>query len=206
MTYVTSVVVKFSIDGEEAEVTYVVKVNPSWSVSSMDSLTTEMFRKEFHFYEKLLPQLNKILESHEQPKLRTPKMIYGNIEKAQSEILFLEDMREKGFQKFPRAKSLDEAHGRLLLEELARLQAAGHLLLKPKKTEEVLSEFDFLNEWMKLEVYGQTVGPMMEPHIMNGVKVASKREGYERVAEVLTEMAPNTLEIILEHCITDGAF
>ncbi|XP_069175571.1 uncharacterized protein [Procambarus clarkii] len=158
---VTSVKVRFSLMGETSKVSYVVKICPPRSkMAQVAEFPLKMMKKENEFFQEILPKLNSELTSLGHHNLRMPKWFYTSLEENR-EMIFLEDLRDLGFEVFKDCKvGLDEAHTKLVLQELARLHAAS-LLLKAKMQilhEEPDSEkglalaFKYINEdWTTLK-------------------------------------------------------
>lgn len=98
---------------------------------ALEKLGEEHFNvqnKEMTFYEKLIPEVEKILKDIGEDEKTFPKVmaVYRNID-----VIVLEDLREKRFVMADRLKGLDLAHMKLSLSGLAKIHAAS-LILKDK--------------------------------------------------------------------------
>ncbi|MPC21185.1 hypothetical protein E2C01_014162 [Portunus trituberculatus] len=123
---VTSVEVQYVLDGRNSEVVYVVKIN-SGKTFGGESFLDVVFEKESKFYLELAPQMNSVLKGIGHKEVNVPKCFYASLEKGR-EIIFLEDLRPRGYKMSDRKRGLDEAHTTLVLQELATLHAASLLL------------------------------------------------------------------------------
>lgn len=109
------------------QTSYIIKINPCLTAGLHDVVTSMMFEKEVNFYEEVLPDLNDVLQKTGQETLRMPRLIHASQEEG-SELLFLEDLRPRGFVMVDKFTGQDEAHIRLALKELSKLHAASILL------------------------------------------------------------------------------
>ena len=98
----------------------------------MEELTKSVFEKEVGFYKEIIPLLNQNFEIlHERP-LRVPKYFYS-VTKEKGQVIFLEDMRKKGFKMVDRKIGMDRNHTMLVMKELARLHAISVVLIIQKR-------------------------------------------------------------------------
>ncbi|KAK3894911.1 hypothetical protein Pcinc_001359 [Petrolisthes cinctipes] len=137
-TVVTSVVVDYHLGSETHQTSYIIKLNPCITSALNDLFTNMIFEKEVNFYEKILPDLNHILNNAGQESLRIPELFHSSLEE-NNELVFLSDLRRKGFVMVDKFKGQDEAHVRLALKELSRLHASS-ILLQAKAPDTNLTE------------------------------------------------------------------
>ena len=128
-SFVTSIEIKYTVKGNAVSSKYVAKINPKRFSSDTDLFIHTQFEQENKFYSKIIPEMNEILEANHQAPIRVPKF-YHYSDEAGSEILYLEDMRERGFKLYDRLKGVDEVHAELVFKELGRLHCAGKLLIE----------------------------------------------------------------------------
>lgn len=173
---VSSVELDFDLNGNDESITYIVKINPCHGMESFEEMTHTVFLKEAEFYIKLLPQLNGVLREHELSPLAVPECHYGTLEK-KKELIFLEDLRPRGFKMFDRRKGLDVAHASLVLKELARLHAAS--LLLQKKDPEYSKDTLLHRGWINMTEDGSAIIKMLEGVMDTGILIMKKVGGYE---------------------------
>jgi len=173
---VSSVELDFDLNGNDESITYIVKINPCHGMESFEEMTHTIFLKEAEFYIKLLPQLNGVLREHELSPLAVPECHYGTLEK-KKELIFLEDLRPRGFRMFDRRKGLDVAHASLVLKELARLHAAS--LLLQKKDPEYSKDTLLHRGWINITDDGFGMLQVLEGVMDTGIMMLKKVGGYE---------------------------
>lgn len=173
---VSSVELDFDLNGNDESITYIVKINPCHGMESFEETTHTIFLKEAEFYIKLLPQLNGVLREHELSPLAVPECHYGTLEK-KKELIFLEDLRPRGFRMFDRRKGLDVAHASLVLKELARLHAAS--LLLQKKDPEYSKDTLLHRGWINMTDDGFGMLQVLEGVMDTGIMMLKKVGGYE---------------------------
>nr|XP_027220332.1 uncharacterized protein LOC113812621 isoform X1 [Penaeus vannamei]XP_027220333.1 uncharacterized protein LOC113812621 isoform X2 [Penaeus vannamei]XP_027220334.1 uncharacterized protein LOC113812621 isoform X3 [Penaeus vannamei] len=145
-TSVARVIVNYTLWETDHETSYVVKYNPR-NFAAFEKFLYVVFRKEVMFYQHLVHDIQSQLKEAGQTPLRVPRCFHTSLEEFQ-EVIFLEDLRPKGFKMFDRKKGMDVAHTKLVLEELARLHAASYLLKAkiPDLTEKYpILKLDWLN-------------------------------------------------------------
>ncbi|KAK4322193.1 hypothetical protein Pmani_006992 [Petrolisthes manimaculis] len=138
-TVVTSVVVQYHLGSQNHQTSYIIKLNPCITAAAFsDSFMNMVFKKEVIFYEEILPDLNHMLKKAGQESLRMPELFHSSLEE-NNELVFLNDLRQKGFVMVDRYKGQDEAHVRLAIMELSRLHASS-ILLQTKAPDTKLTE------------------------------------------------------------------
>jgi len=197
-TFVTSVMVEYCVENEVQNVSYVVKCNPQNSMESMSDSIAFVFRKETMFYEQLLPELNAILKSLNLPELSVPQFYYASAE-TNRDLMFLEDMRKKDFKMYDRRKGLDKDHAMLVLKEMARLHAAGKILLERGNKEQILKKFaldeDVYDKFPQLDnMYTE----WFKSIFMNISSTIAEVEGYEKAAKSLEVLAPQGFSLLAQ--------
>ncbi|XP_063603291.1 uncharacterized protein LOC134779213 [Penaeus indicus] len=135
---VTSVRVKYTQNGEDKEVSYIVKLKKKREGGSSSYFDDMTFEKEGRFFIELCPLLNAELLEVGLTPLKVPRCCHSTWSENQ-DFLFLVDLRPKGFKRYDRKKVLDDSHANLVLQELARLHAASFLLRKKMKDDLVSS-------------------------------------------------------------------
>ncbi|CAL4079394.1 unnamed protein product, partial [Meganyctiphanes norvegica] len=197
---VTSAIVKYRQNGEETQVTYIVKLNPMRGVEMFECFTHNQFIREGHYFTVFLPEMNELLIRFNEPPLRLAKGFFANMKSTQ-ECLIMEDLRARGFKMFDRKKGVDRAHGMLVLNELGRVHAAS--LLKEKYIgSDSFEKYGVLeDEWdlMKSDPKMSEMAQQMYAGSLNGsIKLLEKISGYENTVEWLKEIQPKILDLVLD--------
>lgn len=194
---VSSVRASYAKGKEDAEVVYVVKLNPCRNVESFKEFTRTIFEKECLFYLSLVPDLNRMLEGAGQTLLRVPRCFHGSLVDGR-EMIFLEDLRPRGFKMFDRKKGLDVAHASLILQELARLHAASVLLQAETPDEDLIKKYKFLKkDWLdgnKDSPHG--ILSLFDGYLRNAIEILETVGGYERAIAWVESLRPDLEEIL----------
>jgi len=149
---VTSVLVKYELEGEERSVSYVVKLNPCRHMELMEKVAKLTFDKEIGFYTKIIPMLNKELDRIDYSKLKVADC-YHCVETPKKQAIYLEDLRQTGFKMADRQKGMDSKHVIILMKELAKLHAASSMLFSKRDLRDFNEEENFpeLKEFLTAE-------------------------------------------------------
>ncbi|KAG7164309.1 putative Ecdysteroid kinase-containing protein 8, partial [Homarus americanus] len=178
-TVVTSVSVNFSLHGQNQSVSYVVKINPQRDLGKdFSDMFGAIFRKEAEFYEKIIPLLNSELTTLGLRQLRMAKWYYSFLEEGR-EMIFLEDLRPRGYQMFDRRKGMDVPHATLVLQELARMHAASRFLQARTPDQDLLDKFKTIKtDWLNCtDSGGQMFHNMISTHFSIAEELLHKVEG-----------------------------
>ncbi|XP_068230084.1 uncharacterized protein [Palaemon carinicauda] len=189
---VTSVEVKYQMNEQECEVTYVIKLNSLRNLGGLSALTPMNFAKEGGFYGEVVPALNEILVSAGQHPLRFPKCFLASLEDGKEQLYF-EDLRAMDFKMYDRRKGLSKDHTTLVMAELARLHSASYLLMtKLSEGETVGSKYEFLcKDFFEMAPNAKEMFlPMFEHQVNTGVMMLEKVGGYETVIRWLNSLKP----------------
>ncbi|XP_068235963.1 uncharacterized kinase-like protein D1044.1 [Palaemon carinicauda] len=206
-TVVTSVEVSYTLRGKEGNVTYVVKVCPLRALESMKALHEVFFGKETLFYKEIGPLMNEILVEHDLKPLPIPKFYYNSDEKGR-ELVFLEDLRPKGFKMFDRTVGMDARHSVMLLEALATFHGAS-LLLNEKISFKKLSErYPYLSmDWHNFsEDAEQMLLEMFEPCMQTTADLLHSLGGYNEAEKWVLESKGVICQKLAQHLGPDGPF
>lgn len=207
--FVTSVKVLFTMNGQDDEETYIVKLNPCRSgMPEFEFMTTLIFEKECQAYTVIVPQLNAILSELGQPELRVPKCYYASSE-PKKEMIYLEDMRNKGFKMANRFEGLEKPYVFLVLEELARFHSAGLLLQQKCQLDDLRVKYSFLSDFFtgqKDEKSEAIFSQMFQGFLKTGADIAEKLDNYKGVAGQLMEMIPNVMDGLKEELKSSPPF
>ncbi|XP_053635501.2 uncharacterized protein [Cherax quadricarinatus] len=197
-TIVTSVSVLFSLLGKEQSLSYVVKLCPQWSFSEdFTKFGLAIFKKESEFFEEILPVLNYELTALGFSPLRVAKFFYSSLEK-EKEMIFLEDLRPRGFQMFDRKKGLSVAHATLVLQELARLHAASLLLKARSSTEDLADRFTHIKiDWMNFSDCAKSMlNQMFSGPLKSSEQLLHNIKGYEVAEQWIAKHKDNWADLI----------
>ncbi|XP_045586388.1 uncharacterized protein [Procambarus clarkii] len=207
-TIVTSVSVKFSLAGQEQTTSYVVKLNPKRTGErGMSELGLIVFLKEAEFFQEILPLLNAELTVRGLQGLRVAKWFYTSLEK-DKEMIFLEDLRSRGFKMFDRKKGMDVAHATLVLQELARLHAASLLLKATAPEKDLADRFTHIkDDWMNFsESAKQFLNDMFSGPIAGGEEMLHNIEGYEVAEQWLAKHKNNCADLVEQQLVRSPKF
>ena len=186
---VSSVKVQYKLNGKSDSISFVVKLNPCRGNMGMGAMSDVVFKKESEFYEKIMPKLNGVLKRNGLTDIRAP-VHYFSVTKPSAQVIYLEDMRTKGYKMCDRKKGMDEHHTYLILQELGRFHAASVIWMNAQENKEVdLKEtYDALKEAMDMMYADQSdsnIGNMFTDYLEKSAVVAENNKGYEYVAEYL---------------------
>ncbi|KAG7164307.1 putative Ecdysteroid kinase-containing protein 7, partial [Homarus americanus] len=192
---VSSVRVKFSCQGHNSEVVYVVKLNPCRPMAFWVDVTELFFLKESKFYTTLVPELNSALTTNGQERLRVPRCFHCVMESGR-EVIYLEDLRPLGFKMFDRRKGLDVPHAVLILQELGRLHASSLVLQAKSPGEDIIQRHNYLlKEWTTLT---DSTVHLFEECLRTARDMLLKFKGYERAIIWIESLKPKIIEILKE--------
>ena len=198
ITVVSSVEVKYVLNGKSSEMVYVVKLNSGRAFGSGNNFNEIVFQNESKFYHNLAPQINSVLKEIGHSDINFPKYLHSSLEKGK-EILFLKDLRPMGYRMADRKRGMDKAHAALVVRELAKLHAAS-LLLQNKTPDEDLGEKCL---YLKRGLYYfisnfDLLLNVMIDSLKFTREIITKVGGYERVSAWIDTVIPNLVEIFYE--------
>ncbi|XP_045586396.1 uncharacterized protein [Procambarus clarkii] len=197
-TIVTSISVKFSLAGQEQTTSYVVKLNPKRPIGQdFSAFTLAIFYKEAEFFQEILPLLNSELTVRGLQGLRVAKWFYTSLEK-DKEMIFLEDLRSRGFKMFDRKKGMDVAHATLVLKELARLHAASLLLKATAPEQDLADRFTHIKvDWINYSQNSKKmINEMFSGLFANAEALVHDIEGYEVAEQWLAAYKNNSADLL----------
>jgi len=174
------------------------------SFESMESSTALMFLKEATFYDKIVPQVNEVLSSIGAPLLRVPRFFYACSEVGR-ELIFFEDLRKKCFKMFDRRKGMDRKHSLLVFKELARLHSASKIMIE-RKGKGTISQFHLDKEFFDSFADNEITVEWFKSIPVNGGKMIEKCGDYSKAVEILNEMGPSALSLILDQLKPEEPF
>ncbi|XP_076031832.1 uncharacterized protein LOC143019745 [Oratosquilla oratoria] len=184
---VTGVLVDYQSAGRDHQVSYVAKINKPSKHSDTVLLLREYFEKEQGFYTEIVPVLNEELRRAGLRSLNIPRCLLVQSKKGE-EVIFLEDLRERGFKKRDCRQGLDEAHCNLVFGELARLHAAS-VLLQEKSKVDLLESYPYLFDCYEKEDFPYESYHHVFGGVIGGIgEAAQKIGGYEKVAHYIKEV------------------
>lgn len=187
-TVVTSVEVTYTLKGKEGHVTYIVKICPLRGIESMKALQEVFFEKESLVYKQIGPLLNEALAEHGLEPLSIAKFYYNSDEKGR-ELIFLEDLRPRGFKMVDRKVGMDAKHSVLLIEALARFHGASLLLSEKLSFDELTEKYPALKlDWHNFnEEAADMLCEMFEPCMQTTAELLQSLGGYSRAEKWLLE-------------------
>ncbi|KAK8729511.1 hypothetical protein OTU49_008514 [Cherax quadricarinatus] len=194
---INSVSVKFSKDGCEQEVSYVVKMKQLQNKTMKNDFDDMVFQKEGKFYTDLMPLINHELTAIGQDPLRVPRCLHDDWDEKKDQ-LFLEDLRHRGFKLHDRKQALSVPHAALVLRELARLHAVSFLVLSKISKEQLASKFKFLT-WAMYN-YSEQTKKAFHMLISGSLQTASElaeAAGREDMSEWFRTLASQGTEVLI---------
>nr|XP_045586386.1 uncharacterized protein LOC123748238 isoform X3 [Procambarus clarkii] len=205
---VTSVSVKYFLMGKDQTASYVVKINPQRSIGKdFADFSLSVFKKEIEFFQEILPLLNSELTSRGFSNLRMAKWLYTSLEK-DKEMIFLEDLRPRGFRMFDCKKGLDVAHATLVLQELARLHAASLLLKATAPEQDLADRFTYIKvDWMSFSANGKKMfNEMCSGNLGGAEELLKDRPGYETAKHWLNKHKNNSADLVERLLVRNAKF
>ncbi|MPC52936.1 hypothetical protein E2C01_046817 [Portunus trituberculatus] len=194
---VTSVVVKYEFDGKSSEVVYVVKINTGKTFGHPDLLQIA-FQKERNFFLDIAPQINSVLKKIGHTEIQVPKCFHTSLKKGK-EVIFLEDLRARGYKMADRKQGLDKAHITLVLRELARLHAASLLLQNKTPDEDLGEKYPYLKIGMAYCIKNyDAMKNLIKESVVLAQNIIKKVGGYERVTAWIDMIIPRLTDIFEE--------
>ena len=195
---VSSVEVKYVLNGRSSKVVYVVKLNSGRTFGSKDTIHRMVFQKESKFYLNLAPQINSVLKEIGQREINFPECLYASLEKGK-EIIFLKDLRPMGYKMADRKRGMDKAHAVLVVRELARLHAASLLLQNKTPDEDLGEKCPYLKENSSYFIRNfDEMFNLIKDSLKFSQTFVTKVGGYERVSAWIDTVIPNLVEIFYE--------
>lgn len=198
-SHMSCIKVKFSLDDEDFDVNYVVKINPCRNLGSFREFTRTIFKKEINFYMSLLPEMNLALTDVGQKALRFPRCYHVSRE-TDRELIFMEDLRDRGFRMVARTEGLDIAHTTLALDELARLHAASLLVQAKLSNQDLTHQHDYLLKDLTThdDKNPEALLPMFQGYLRQAAALMSQIKGYEKVVSWIESLKPRMREVLEE--------
>ncbi|KAK7082817.1 hypothetical protein SK128_022976 [Halocaridina rubra] len=207
MTCVSSVKISYILQGGNETKSYIVKVYSDKIPENLQPLAGALFIKESKFYSFVAPALNKELEALGQESLRFPKLHFHSLEN-RHEVMYMEDLRVRGFKMFDRKKGMDIAHVHLVIKELARLHAASMILQQKHMSEDLAEKFEFLKiDWDNYSEKAEENFTMCFAHAMkNCEEMLNKIGGYETSEKWLRKHKASPVDIFRKGVIRKEPF
>ena len=207
---VSSVELVFEKDGREQKTSYVVKLNPLRPIPVMEKMCEIAFEKETKFYKEIVPLLNSELERLEFAPLRMPRYFHS-VSKDKEEVIFLEDMRKRGFKMLDRKIGMDRNHTMLIMKELARLHAISAVLMNTEefKGDNLMKKFPFLEEpFTKImdETESNLMSDWFGASMTTSAEIADRNRGYEYAGMFLRSILPKISDVVLDILKSDEPF
>ncbi|MPC74289.1 uncharacterized protein LOC123506481 [Portunus trituberculatus] len=194
---VTSVEVEYELNSKSYEVIYIVKINTG-KVFGGDKFFDIFFQKECNFFLDIAPDINSVLKEIGHTEINVPKCFYISLEK-RKEVIFLEDLRARGYKMADRKQGLDKAHTTLVLRELARLHAASLLLQNKTNNGDLGEKYPYLKmHWSYFVTNYDSILNMLKESAYLSQTITKKVDGYERVTAWIDTIIPNMRDIFSE--------
>ncbi|XP_076031834.1 putative kinase-like protein D1044.1 [Oratosquilla oratoria] len=193
---VTGVHVDYELEGRDHKAKYVAKLNKPTNHDGTKMMVRDFFEQEKNFYTDIGPTLSRELKEVGHEPLRFARVPYLHF-KDEVHIIFMEDLRERGFTMYDRRKGLDDAHVLLVIKELARLHVSSVLLQKRSK-KPILESHPYLYDgFMQDELPYSTYNIIMGELARGAALVAEKAGGYDQaVRHIKEDFQPKCTEII----------
>ena len=196
---VSSVELTYEKDGKKQQKTYVVKLNQLNVIPMMYRTSEVFFEKEVNFYKEIVPLLNKELAKLKLSPLCMPKYFHS-VARPREEVIYLEDMRKRGFKMLDQKVGMDRNHTMLIIKELAKLHAISRVLMNNKefKTENLKKKFPFLraHELMIEDTGYDLLKPWYNQAMAMCAEIIESNKDYEYVAKFFRSLVPNIIKIV----------
>lgn len=126
----------------------------------------------------------------------------------EGELIFLEDLRPRGFKMTDRTKGMDVPHTLLALKELAKLHAASLILDAKQPLEKLAEKYSFLSlDWHNFPGFSEEMLSMMfEQNYENAAEVLHKFGGYERGEKWLLDHKTKAPGLLKKHMAKEEPF
>ncbi|CAL4147188.1 unnamed protein product [Meganyctiphanes norvegica] len=193
-SFITSIIVKYSLDGNTKEVSYVAKLNPCWSEMEMDDMYNSLFRKESIFYMDILRDINFELVQVEQKQLEFPQCFYASDE-MKREVIIFEDLRTPGFKMTDKLKGMDVPHATLVMKALGRFHGGSILLQQKTNTNNLSEKYETLNDHLWIE---KLKDAWIISVLKTGAAITESIGGYEPVREWIEKTLENIDDFLSE--------
>ena len=199
---VSSVELTFEKEGREQQKSFVVKLNPLRPLPVMEKMAEVLFSKEISFYKEIVPLLNKELDKLQLKPLKMPKYFHS-VARKKEEVIFLEDMRKRGFKMLDRKIGMDRNHTMLIMKELARLHAISAVLMNTEefKGDNLMKKFPFLEEAFEKMMEGadtSVTDNWFGQGMSTAAEIAEMNKDYEYAGRFLRSLVPNISKIVLD--------
>ena len=169
-SFITGIKAKY-IDGNGIHsVKYVVKLNPQKSEKQVSEMISLQFKQEVAFLYYTVPTLNSLLEELNQTPLCVPSIIHYDSNKGK-EVIFMNDLREKGFVLTDRFNTLDKQHVKLVISEYGRIHAASRMLFD-KYGKKTVEEFKLNGHPLSHKIPVDILRAGIKASIETGIKVS----------------------------------
>lgn len=184
-----------------------MKVNPGLGHGGLKIFLATLFKKEALFYENIVPVLNVELTAIGLESLQLARWYYTSLEEGQ-DIMFLEDLRLKGFKMFDRMKGMDAPHTLLVLKELGRLHAASLLLQTKFRNESLADKHSFLKlGWLNFPRPAEKFLSKIFTTVMeNAADILNMVGGYEMAEKWLHKNKTTPLDVLRSHLTKEDPF
>lgn len=195
VSVVTSVEIKYQLNGSEYSASFIAKLGAPQSTKTFSESIDYAFVKECRVYEEIVPLLNEELISRGLQRLRVPECYYATYEPG-DQVIYLEDLRTRGFQTRERKAPLDKAHTTLVLQEMARLHAASLLLQRRDGCDRLDVKFPYLGKdcFDVTEDVKKMAAGLLDKHIHETIIALKEFEGYQKAIQWLTDLIPHAYE------------
>ena len=196
MGFVTSIKVRYSVDGQDAQTSYIAKITPL--EDTVSDAMGYLYERESLFYD-LLPRMNTIIARGSQPALSFPLCFHYSLE-PKREVMYLEDMRKMNFTMYADYMAgSDAAHTVLVMKELARMHAASVLLAHEIGVADLKEKYDCLKSLWKPENYPrfyECFHGYCEGGLTICADICKLIGGYDKVEAYLRKISPVSMSFM----------
>ena len=179
------IIVEYIDSGDNLEATYIVKLY-SAPECILRTVYEKLFKAETDFYKITLPQMNDVLKKANELPLHTPEYLSSSLYEG-SAVIYFKDLAEHDYR--CREVPFDEAHTKLVIEELARFHAASMLLLSSEGAtcDNVGDKFPSVRNCIPdLEQFLRNYDiNMVESSFKTGIAICDKLDEHTYVSEYL---------------------
>ena len=199
-SYVTSItpIVYNDNNGDEEQLSYVVKLNPCRDSLGWNSIIYDLFLREGMFLSEVAPDLNKVLHDFGQQSLNVPRCFSATYSTG-NECLINEDLRPYGYKMINRIEGMSNGHAFLVLKEMAKVHASAYIM-EQKSQKKIPELYPYLEK--DVVSYGNPcclmVFATIEGQITNAINILTEIGGYKEAIKKLETLKSDSQNIYMK--------
>uniref|UniRef100_A0A1B0C8D6 CHK kinase-like domain-containing protein n=1 Tax=Lutzomyia longipalpis TaxID=7200 RepID=A0A1B0C8D6_LUTLO len=173
---------KYTSKNKTEAISIIIKVRPFLEGFRKELLgNMPLFETEADMYQKILPEMQRLLSQTGDKDVIAPKMIYYN---GEPEIIIFEDIAPKGY--VMRHKPMNFENTKKLIQKLAKFHALSFYMYNEEKKE--------LDEFKNGLITTKAPIDFFVQGYLNAVKCIKEWPGYEEIGEKMEKIGPHFLK------------